>query len=160
MPPFIDMTGRRFGRLTVTHRAADEPVRRIVRWACRCDCGNLTEQRGSALRGGFVVSCGCVRTELATARLVAATRKADDQVGYTAAHSRVKRARGLASDYPCVDCGGAARDWSLRKGAGRPHVGGRDEGLLLSVDPSDYDPRCRSCHGKYDGWGHWKKSGT
>lgn len=153
MPPFIDLTGQRFGRLIVAQRAPND-AQRLVRWSCRCDCGATTTQRGSSLRGGIVVSCGCVRTELATARLVAATRKPDDQVGYVAAHGRVRRARGNASEHQCVDCGCQARDWSLRKGAGRPHVGGRDDGLMVSGDPVDYDPRCRSCHGKYDGWGH------
>jgi hypothetical protein len=154
MPPFMDITGQRFGLLTVVSRAPNDR-QRLVRWECLCDCGNTTVQRGSSLRGGIVVSCGCVRTSKATARLVAATRKPDGAIGYTAAHGRVKRVRGLAEALMCVDCGGPATDWSLKKDArhARAATSGREAGLRYSHDPNDYDPRCRSCHGKYDGWG-------
>jgi hypothetical protein len=51
--------GARFGRLVVL-----EPVPKIDRYArfrCRCDCGSLTEVRGSHLRAGRIRSCGCLR---------------------------------------------------------------------------------------------------
>jgi len=50
----------------------------------------------------------------------------------------VKKARGPASDYRCIDCGGQAEDWS-------------------TADRSSNDvrvrfqPRCRKCHRRYDG---------
>lgn len=56
----------------------------------------------------------------------------------TAVHQRLYRARGKASEYPCVDCGLQARDWSQVKNT---------EGY--SID--DFEPRCRSCHTIYDG---------
>src|ERR1700761_2612724 len=58
--------------------------------------------------------------------------------GYKGRHDRVVRARGRAGDYLCVDRGAAARDWS--------HTHGTD-GLDVY---EDYEPRCRSCHMKYD----------
>jgi hypothetical protein len=57
---------------------------------------------------------------------------------YDVWHKRVKKARGLASGYACVDCGEPAEDWS-------------------TVDPSSDDvrgrfqPRCRKCHRYHDG---------
>lgn len=36
---FIDLTGRRFGRLTVVERVENDKTRHI-RWKCNCDCGN------------------------------------------------------------------------------------------------------------------------
>ncbi len=32
-------------------------------WLCRCDCGELTQVRGSHLTAGDVTSCGCARAE-------------------------------------------------------------------------------------------------
>ncbi|WP_141898688.1 hypothetical protein [Paramicrobacterium agarici] len=71
-----------------------------------------------------------------------------------AIHRRLYRTRGKASSYSCVDCGRAAREWSYN---------GKDERALFedfngtavaySLDLNNYDPRCTSCHRKYDGAG-------
>jgi hypothetical protein len=53
------MIGRRFGRLLVIERVP--PVDRYARFRCQCDCGALTEVRGSHLRAGKTRSCGCFR---------------------------------------------------------------------------------------------------
>ncbi len=60
-----DMTGWKFGRLT-----ALGPTRRIlfrkatqILWLCRCECGTEKEVRGSDLRRGAQVSCGCCMRE-------------------------------------------------------------------------------------------------
>lgn len=66
MTKLIDLTGQRFGRLTVIERGPDkERPRRErageVRWLCICDCGNETLGYGHALRVGEKLSCGCWR---------------------------------------------------------------------------------------------------
>lgn len=61
-----DMVGRQFGKLTVIERAEDKVLEtglRYVRWHCRCECGADTVVRGTALRGGSTMSCGCHRLE-------------------------------------------------------------------------------------------------
>lgn len=61
-----NMVGRQFGKLTVVSRADDELLDtglRYVRWNCSCDCGGVTVTRGTALRSGHTVSCGCHRLE-------------------------------------------------------------------------------------------------
>jgi hypothetical protein len=61
-----------------------------------------------------------------------------ERPSYDVWHNRVKKVRGPASDYCCIDCGGPAEDWS-------------------TADPSSNDawvrfqPRCRKCHRRYDG---------
>ena len=57
-----DLTGKRFGSLTVVSRAdnRDTPGESRVYWNCRCDCGNEKEIRADHLRSGRVISCGCV----------------------------------------------------------------------------------------------------
>lgn len=61
MGTFNDMTGYRFGRLTVLNRAPDKTTGKKpkVMWRCRCDCGNETIVTGYALKQGTTVSCGC-----------------------------------------------------------------------------------------------------
>jgi hypothetical protein len=58
-----DLTGRRFGRLTVLER--DRTPRpdgnRRAYWLCACDCGTKASASGYALRSGTTRSCGCLR---------------------------------------------------------------------------------------------------
>lgn len=58
-----DLTGRRFGKLVVTRQI--EPYinprgRRLIRYECQCDCGNIMSALANALRVGDVRSCGCM----------------------------------------------------------------------------------------------------
>lgn len=61
-----DLTGRTFGRLTVSseHRS----VKRRTFWTCQCDCGNLTEVTATNLKVGNTKSCGCFRRDFTTAK--------------------------------------------------------------------------------------------
>lgn len=58
MSKFIDLTGKRFNKLTVLNRIPTKDG--ITRWECVCDCGNITNVRGSNLKNGSVKSCGCL----------------------------------------------------------------------------------------------------
>lgn len=56
----IDMMGKRFGKLVVIAEA--EKKDNQFAWVCRCDCGKITAPiRGTCLRNGGTVSCGCKR---------------------------------------------------------------------------------------------------
>lgn len=61
MGQFIDLTGRRFVKLTVIERAEDRVsgTKPKVMWRCRCDCGKDVIVSGGALKRGTTVSCGC-----------------------------------------------------------------------------------------------------
>lgn len=63
MPPFIDLTGRRFARLTVIGRGPDNKWKH-PHWYCRCDCGKETLVDGAGLRKGTTRSCGCYNDEV------------------------------------------------------------------------------------------------
>ncbi len=54
----MDLTGRRFGILTVLGPAGYLHGR--LAWKCRCDCGNETVVRGTSLTHGDTKSCGCM----------------------------------------------------------------------------------------------------
>jgi hypothetical protein len=53
-----DLTGLRFGRLTVVQRAEGAFERPY--WLCRCDCGGTIVARGNNLTGRKNRSCGCM----------------------------------------------------------------------------------------------------
>ena len=57
MNTLIDLTGARFGKLTVIEQAESKNGK--TRWACLCDCGVTTCVRSSHLRNGRAKSCGC-----------------------------------------------------------------------------------------------------
>lgn len=56
-----DMTGQKFGRLTVIKYAYSDKHHNAV-WQCQCECGNIIEVRGDTLRNGNTKSCGCLCT--------------------------------------------------------------------------------------------------
>jgi len=56
---------------------------------------------------------------------------------YERAHYKVIRERGQAGQFPCVDCGRNAWEWSF--------TGGDYENV------ENYEPRCSRCHHRYDG---------
>jgi len=56
-----DLTGQRFGRLTVMELTEDRKSNGGAVWHCICDCGNELPVSASNLRRGATVSCGCVR---------------------------------------------------------------------------------------------------
>lgn len=59
-----DITGERFGRLTVIGRTHN--IKNYTAWLCKCDCGNYKIVTTSGLKSGDYVSCGCKRKELNT----------------------------------------------------------------------------------------------
>ncbi len=60
----IDLTGQRFGRLTVLQRA--ETINKRTRWLCRCDCGEEIIVEAYNLKTGHTQSCGCFQKEAAS----------------------------------------------------------------------------------------------
>lgn len=63
---FIDLTGERFGRLTVVKHIESDDYQ--SKWLCKCYCGNETISLGANLRRGLSLSCGCYMAERASAR--------------------------------------------------------------------------------------------
>jgi hypothetical protein len=53
----IDITGQKFGRLTVLRHIAGKD------WLCLCECGKEKMVRNSNLKSGGVRSCGCLAIE-------------------------------------------------------------------------------------------------
>ena len=60
-----------------------------------------------------------------------------DEVGIVGRHRRIIKLKGKASDHLCIDCNKQAFDWS-------------NVDHLYSLNPDDYQPRCKSCHNIFD----------
>lgn len=52
----IDLTGHKYGKLTVLKIDTDIPGKK-KKWLCKCDCGNEIVTTASNLRGGHTKSC-------------------------------------------------------------------------------------------------------
>ena len=94
-----DLTGRRFGRLTVLHQVeSDTPQRR---WLCRCNCGTEVEALSYWLTSGHVRSCGCLRSETHSSAEIFIRKILDEKnIPYIA-------------EYAFPDCVGV-KGWKLR----------------------------------------------
>ena len=54
-----DITGLKFGRLTVIEPLERRNSNGAIMWKCKCDCGNTTTVRNSYLLRNLTKSCGC-----------------------------------------------------------------------------------------------------
>ncbi len=54
-----NLSGQRFGRLTVIERSGSRGEKPL--WKCQCDCGNITYVISYSLTSGATRSCGCIR---------------------------------------------------------------------------------------------------
>lgn len=59
-----DLTGQRFGRLTVIKDSGERGKDGSIMYLCKCDCGNTKNVRTSNLTSGKTKSCGCLQREL------------------------------------------------------------------------------------------------
>lgn len=57
MGSLIDLTGQKFGRLTVLSYKGNRV------WECKCDCGTIKDIVGENIRSGGTKSCGCLNDD-------------------------------------------------------------------------------------------------
>lgn len=74
---YPDLTGQRFGRLTVIKKSgrnvyANNSTNTV--WKCRCDCGNVSFATTNNLKRGNVKSCGCWKIDSQTTHGMSGTR--------------------------------------------------------------------------------------
>ena len=89
MGKLIDMIGKKFNRLTIVSRAANDGTRAV--WNCVCDCGNTLSVQGKKLRSGHTKSCGCIRKETTAKQGKINTKHGLSRTrGYARFHSRLR----------------------------------------------------------------------
>lgn len=62
MGKVIDLTGKKFGKLTVVRRVENNKHGNSM-WECVCECGEKRVVQGCGLTNGHSSSCGCTRKE-------------------------------------------------------------------------------------------------
>ena len=64
MAKFKDLTGQKFGKLTVIKRVENHILpcgNSICRYLCQCECVNTIEVNRNNLTQGYIKSCGCLK---------------------------------------------------------------------------------------------------
>lgn len=159
-----DLTGRTYGEWTVVRRGQAVPTIKETMWTCRCSCGAESDVPKSNLARGRSTKCVVCRSkQLSAIRRAARKPKVvkpkrlgsnhhrwkGDQVGYSAAHARIRRQRGAPSTHRCVDCGAQAKDWSRDITICEATMIS-ERGLPFCTHLEHYSPRCRDCHNRLD----------
>ncbi len=62
----VDLTGKKFGMLTVIQDAGIRDSHSQVKWLCKCDCGGTSTPTTVRLTSGMTKSCGCLRRKTGT----------------------------------------------------------------------------------------------
>lgn len=117
MALFKDITGERYGRLTVSEQAGWVPVLggRTSVWRCHCDCGVVIEVKVGALRSGNTQSCGCYHSDR-TKEVHRTDAKLQSYKSLERTYKRNARLRKIAwllpfetfvelTKQPCIYCG-------------------------------------------------------
>ena len=107
MPKLIDLSGKQFGYLKVIKR--DEKRKgKYVYWICECQCENRTivSVRGSNLKSGNTVSCGCVNNKNIHKKRRNSIDITEKRFGKLVAKRYVKSGRYGAIWHCECDCGG------------------------------------------------------
>lgn len=58
---YIDLTGKKFGKLTVLEITDKRDSSNGIIWKCKCECGRECFASRAALRQGLIKSCGCLK---------------------------------------------------------------------------------------------------
>lgn len=134
----------------------------------RCYSRRWNAEKRARQLAGLCVTCGRAPVAVAKTRLCAACATAtastcarrsslkarpfaDEPTTYTAAHARLKRLRGPASRWQCLECGAPAEQWAYRPGGPYERVtveqnGKHQQRRTWSPRLDDYDPLCKQCH--------------
>ncbi len=145
----VNLSGHRFGRLTVIQPAASRGRR--TQWLVRCDCGTQKSVGTEALRAGQTFSCGCLARE--------AIRRRSLTHGDSAGYQRTKEYRAWChakgrcfnpndGKYPCYGGRGIrmCEEWSASFESFLQYMGRCPKGASLDrIDVNgNYEPgNCR-----------------
>lgn len=64
----MDLTGQKFGRLTVINLLSERAKNGMKIYKCLCDCGNYVNVRYGNLTSGNTKSCGCFNSDCSSKR--------------------------------------------------------------------------------------------
>ena len=147
MGTFRDISGERIGSLVALRPAWPLDEVSTGYWHFRCDCGVEVKKLPNNLRNAPVSpACGHA------GRHQFSRHPSVSYLPYLNAHYHVRWQKGSASRKRCVDCGRKAQDWSYNNADPNEKWGLTKTGHVCaySEDVSYYEPRCKSCHKRFD----------
>ena len=68
MAKTIDLTGMKFGRLTVIEFSHQDKHKKR-HWLCKCECGTIKTVQTGHLKSGKTTSCGCLNREITSKQM-------------------------------------------------------------------------------------------
>lgn len=156
MSKFSDLTGKRFGKLTVLEKTGEQEDRYWT-WRCRCDCGREIVVNTKRLTRGTISHCGCGKISKLSLGPIP-----DDLTGkrygrLTVLHLEKQREAGRSSWLCQCDCGNQcvvtshSLHYNKRKSCGCLHrdireadttdLTGQVFGRLTALKPADVPDR-------------------
>lgn len=96
-----NLTGLKFGRLTVIEKLARRDKSNSIVWKCRCECGNYTTLPTKRLISGDTKSCGCLQRS--QTRLMNTIDKVGSQFGHLKAIQPVE-SKGIKHPLWLCEC--------------------------------------------------------
>lgn len=109
---FTNLSGQRFGRLTVVSRQENSLLGQS-QWNCECDCGKTIKVLAGSLKSGNTESCGCLQRDRCSEACKGSkhpnwkggktTEKA--RIRYSPEYKNWRKAVFNRDDYTCQDCG-------------------------------------------------------
>lgn len=164
MSSLIDLTGMKFGMLTVLSRDMSQYGKHAVYWFCECECGNICTVSGDHLRGGRTRSCGCASEDFRVSK-----RRLDikgQKFGRLTAIAPCKHPETGVSTWLCqCDCGnqtfvvaGYLRNGSIQScGCGKFNVGQYSANHMTKHGATSRNNNDRSLKRLYGVWCNMKQ---
>lgn len=143
-----DLTGKRFGRLTVLRTDGKQAGGNLL-WHCRCDCGQECDVASNNLKNGHTQSCGCQQSE--------AQQDVNTRVNALKESPNTGRFEtNLKAKYFAISNG--VKTWHIRNLANFV----REHAVLFDIDASDDHAVYRTSKALYDAahrnyaWHGWR----
>lgn len=123
----IDLSGMKFGMLTVVGRSEQTGARKQIKWDCVCECGRQHTVDGMALKSGDSKSCGCLTRSPAFVTKAKTHGLSKSRLYRIYRHMRNRCANALVESYPLYGGRGISvcdewmtfepfRDWAYANG--------------------------------------------
>ena len=143
----IDITGEKFGLLTVLELCEERGITGDTLWKCQCECGNVCYVEKTHLTSGDTKSCGCLKHRTGKDNPNWKHELTDENRKYTrtvSGYGRWKQQVKELANYTCDCCGyvGHENDGIMRA----HHLNSYDTHRDLAVDIANGVCLCEHCH--------------
>lgn len=148
MGKLIDLTGHKYGELTVIERSPIKSKGGTAVWLCECSCGNYKEVWSQSLRSGNTSSCGCrglKEGEAALSRVLQSYKASAGKRDYSWELTDEEATVKFRSN--CYYCGSSRKStWVTENGDTYKYMGIDREDNSLGYLNTNTVPCCKVCN--------------